>query len=266
MIFRPLDETISRHIDYYWIVEDSNALFGASTSLHAYPGITPDMIIVLDGFYTYNYFGTKMKQSKSMLFSFIQRDIQLDLSSLRSFILIKFKSRALSSLQPFVEYSSKEIMENPVHFSDTAFDGSISQLHKRLKNFSETEIVPFLDDWFLSYYKKEREGFVVEMAEEICPDFNLQKIMEATNYSYSTIERYFKRETGLTPKKFQTLKRFKSAVTEICATKNNDWMKYVSDYKYYDHAHFIKDIKKHARITPNQLLETPSFLSFRPKV
>lgn len=266
MLFKPQDETIARHIDYYWIVENSKQLLGNSTNLHAYPGITPDMIIVLNGYYEYNYLGKKAKQSKSMLFSFIHNDIQLDLSSLNSFILVKFKSRALSSIQPFVDYTSEEIMQNPVRFSASAFNGTITKLPELLNNLSETEVVAFLDHWFLSYYRKEREGFVVEMAETISEDFNLQKIMEATNYSYATIERHFKRETGLTPKKFQTLKRFKSAVTDICTSKNDDWMSYVINYNYYDQAHFIKDIKKHARLTPSELLQTPNFLSLRPKV
>lgn len=266
MIYTPQDNIIARHIDYYWIVEDSKQVLSSPAHLHAYPGITPDMIIVLDGSYEYSYLGKKVRQNKSMLFSFIHDEVQLNLSALGSFILVKFKSRALSSLQPFVSHSSKEIMNDPFSFSAHAFDGTIGQLANLLKGLSESEVVAFLDHWFLSYYKKEREGFVVEMAEDICPNFNLQRIMEATNYSYSTIERHFKRETGLNPKKFQTLKRFKAAVTEICATKNNDWMKYVNDYNYYDQAHFIRDMKRFARLTPNQLLETPSFVSYRPQV
>lgn len=196
MIYKPQDKTIAKHIDYYWIVENSKQALSNNALLHAYPGVTPDLIIVLEGYYEYNYLGKTIKQSKSKLFSFIHDEVQLNLSTLGSFILVKFKSRALSSLQPFVSYTSREIMDNPVNFSDYAFNGTISQLSNLLKHLSESEVVTFLDHWFLSYYKKEREGFVVEMAENICPDFSLQKIMEATNYSYSTIERHFKRETG----------------------------------------------------------------------
>lgn len=266
MIFRPQDKTIARHIDHYWIVENNKSFLGNTSCLHAYPGVTPDMIIVLDGFYEFNYLGKKVIQNKSKLYSFIHKEVELNLAPLNSFILVKFKSRALSSIQPFVNYSSKEIMTNPVDFSESAFNGTISELPNRLKHLSETEVVDFLDHWFLSYYKKEREGFVVEMAEEICPNFSLQKIMDSTNYSYSTIERHFKRETGLTPKKFQTLKRFKAVVTDICITKNRDWLTYVNDYDYYDQAHFIKDIKKHSRFTPSQLLDNQNFLSLRPVV
>lgn len=266
MTYRPQNEIIAKHIDYYWIVEDSKQVLSSPTQLHAYPGITPDLIIVLDGFYEYTYLGKKVTQNKSMLFSFIHDEVQLNLSELGSFILVKFKSRALSSLQPFVDYSSQEIMKDPVRFSEYAFDGSIEKLAGQLKNLSEQEVVAFLDHWLLTYYKKEREGFVVEMAAEICPDFNLQKIMGATKYSYSTIERHFKRETGLSPKRFQTLKRFKAAVTEICATQNDDWADYVANYNYYDQAHFIRDIKRFSRLTPHQLLITPNFLSYRPQV
>lgn len=266
MIFKPQDKTIARHIDYYWIVENSKEALGNATQLHAYPGITPDLIIVLKGFYEFHYLGKTIKEHQSMLFSFIHDEVQLNLSALDAFVLVKFKSRALSSLQPFVRYSSKEIMANPIVFSKYAFNGSISTLPSLLQGRSELEVVDILDHWFLSHYKKEREGFVVEMAEEICPNFELPKIMQATNYSYSTIERHFKRETGLTPKKFQTLSRFKAAVTEICATKNSDWMNYVTTYDYYDQAHFIKEVKKFARMTPNQLLATPSFVSYRPQL
>lgn len=266
MTYQPQDEIIARHIDYYWIVEDSKQVLSNPTCLYAYPGITPDLIILLDGFYEYNYLGKNVQQHKSILFSFIHEEIRLNLSKLGSFILVKFKSRALSSLQPFVNFSSEEIMKDPLKFSEYAFDGTIEQLPNLLKNLTEEEVVHFLDAWFLSFYKSEREGFVIEMAEEICPNFELQKIMNATNYSYSTIERYFKRETGLTPKKYQTLRRYKAAIAEIFSTKNEDWMQYVAAYKYYDQSHFVRDIKGYTGLTPNQLLVTPSFISYRPKV
>ncbi|MEP2935455.1 MAG: AraC family transcriptional regulator [Gilvibacter sp.] len=266
MIYRPANKTIAKHIDYYWIVEDTKQLLANTANLYAYPGVTPDMIIVLNGFYEYQYLGKKVVSNKSMLFSFIHTKIELNLNSLGSFILIKFKSRALAAIQPFVNCSSLDIISNPIAFSNTAFDGTITELPSLVRDLSKKEVVAFLDYWFLSFYKKEREGFVVEMAQEVCADFKLQNIMEATNYSYSTIERYFKRETGLTPKKFESLKRFRSVLTAICETKDNDWFKYVNDYNYYDQAHFIKDIKKYTKATPTQVLNTPKFLSIRPQV
>ena len=266
MLFKPQDETIARHIDYYWIVDDAPAHLGAHTRLHAYPGITPDLIIVLDGNYQLEYPGRHVKLSDSRLFSFIHNEVLVNLENLHSFILVKFKSRALGALQPFIHQSTTEIMQNPFGFSDAAFGGTIPQLTKCLVGLSEVEMVAFLDHWFLSYYKREREGFVVEMAEEISPHFDLQEIMAATNYSYATIERYFKRETGLTPKKYQSLRRCKAAVTEICATRNDDWMHYVSAYNYYDQAHFNKDIKRYTKFTPSQLLAAPSFVSYRPQL
>jgi AraC-like DNA-binding protein len=264
MLFKPQDKNISRHIDYYWIVDDASMYLNNNSYLYAFPGITPDMIIVIDGSYEFEYKGKFKHQNKSRLFSFIHEGVVLNFSNLRSFILVKFKSRALGSLKPFVHNSTEEIMCNPFGFSESAFGGTISQLAGWLIGLSKNEKVSFLDNWFLSYYKKEREGFVIEIAQDISENYDLKEIMAATNYSYSTIERYFKRETGLTPKKYQCLRRFKATVTDILATKNDDWMHYVSTYNYYDQAHFIKDIKKYTRFTPSQLLTVPSFVNYRP--
>ena len=263
MIFKPQNKSIAKHIEHYWIAENTAEMRMNSSNLYAYPGVTPDMIIVLDGFFEYKLNGKITKQNQSTLYSFIPNEIELNLSNLNKFILVKFKPRVLGAIQPFVNYSAQEIMKNPFGFSKYAFNGSISKLSLLLKNLSTLEMVCFLDNWFLSHYKKEREGFVIEMAEGICTDFNLQKIMEETNYSYSTIERYFKRETGLTPKKFQSMKRAKEVVTDICTTQNVDWMYYVTKYNYYDQAHFIKDIKRFTKITPKKLLEIPSLVNYR---
>jgi len=264
MLYKPQNSDVGRHIDSYWIVDDAKSILGNASCLHGYPGITPDMIIVLDGYYTFEYVGQYIKQSQSRLFSFIHNEVKLNLATLNSFILVKFKSRALGALQPFVQESTEQIMQNPVDFSDSAFGGTISQLANWISGLSKLEIVTFLDHWFLSYYKKEREGFVIEMAENISPTFDIQKIMAATNYSYSTIERHFKRETGLTPKKYQSLRRCKTAVSEICMTRNNDWMYFIDKYNYYDQSHFIREIQRYTKFTPSQLLNVPNFLTYRP--
>ena len=68
------------------------------------------------------------------------------------------------------------------------------------------------------------------MAQEVSASCDIQTIIKATNYSYSTLERYFKRDTGLTPKKFQSLQRYKKAIRELYVTRNSDWQHYVVKY------------------------------------
>ncbi len=264
MLFEPQIPELQRHIDHYWIVNDITQLSFGNHQLYAYPGITPDMLIVLDGYYTIDYMGKRYTSNKSQLFSFIHKEVVMDLTHLISCIIIKFKSRGLSSLKPFLNLKADALMRDSIAFTGDVFDVEIDNFKAHLKTLSTAEIANELDQWLLTHYKKEREGFVVEMAQEISATCDLKTIMEATKYSYSTLERHFKRDTGLTPKKFQSLQRYKQAIRELYVTQNADWQHYVHAYGYYDQSHFIKEIKRYTSFTPAQLLKTPAFIQVRP--
>lgn len=264
MVFTPTLAEVKKHIDHYWILDAVNILSLDSAQMFAYPGITPDMIIVLDGQYTIHYMGKKITSDRSLLFSFIHEQLWIDFSRLRSCIVIKFKSRGLSSLKPFLNIDAEEIMKSSVAFADSIFGSAIAHLEQHLRTLDPLSIVNELDEWLAARYKKEREGFVVEMAQEVSAACDLKEIMNITKYSYATLERYFKKDSGLTPKQFQSLQRFKKVIRELYITKNTDWQHYVQTYGYYDQSHFIKEIKRYTSYTPTQLLSTPAFIQVRP--
>lgn len=265
MQLHPNSNILKKHIDHYWIVRnDMFAFCQNQPSLYAYPGITPDMLMVLDGHYTYEYLGKNYTQNANILFCFIHDKMTVDLSHLKSFILIKFKSRALSSLLPFLSQKAETIMRDPVIDCDILFNSNTNTFSKHLSTLDDQQIVDELDDWFMKSYNKEREGLIIDIAEEVSKKLDIQTILEATNYSQSTLERHFKRDTGLTPKRYQSLQRYKLAIREIFETRNTDWQYYVHKYGYFDQSHFIKEIKKYTTFTPNQLMHIPSFIGFRP--
>ncbi|NAS32263.1 helix-turn-helix domain-containing protein [Flavobacteriaceae bacterium R38] len=264
MVYKPTSDQLRKHIDHYWVIADSDKIFNEQKSLYAYPGITPDMLIVLDGHYTFHYLGKEYQSNKSLLFSFIHDKVFLDITQLKAFIVVRFKPRGLASLLPFLEVTSGELMKNPVNFITSLFGDFTINFETYLKNLDKNEIVAHLDDWFTKAFRKEREGFVVDMAAHIDSGYNLKEIMKVTNYSYATLERYFKREAGMTPKKYQSLKRFKQTIEELYTTQNTEWMHYVAKFGYFDQSHFIKEIKKHTSFTPAQLLGVPSISSYRP--
>lgn len=264
MIFKPSDKQLQRHIDYYWVIEDSADLFGKQTLLEAFPGITPDMLLILDGHFKINYLGKQRIIDNHFLFGFLYDRLTVDLSKLKSFIIIKFKSRGLSSLLPFIPFSAEKIMSNSVIDANEVFGIKLEQLVEVLRKSDLHKINNELDEWFSKHYKKEKEGFITDLAHEIDGQLSLKEILSKTNYSYSTLERYFKKDTGLTPKKYQSLHRYKSAVHEICRSKNSDWHKYINKYDYFDQSHFIKEIKKYTSFTPSQLLQLPSIAAYRP--
>lgn len=70
--------------------------------------------------------------------------------------------------------------------------------------------------------------------------------------SASPLEKRFRNEVGASPKKFATIVRARSVLT---AMENGDqgYAEYLS--AFYDQAHFIKDFKKFAAVTPEQYLK-----------
>ena len=265
MKYYPNDPHLEKHLDHYWIVENASHIFGDKKTIFAYPGITPELLIVLDGHFSFRYNKKTYRIDDNQLFSFIHHFVELDMSTLKSFVIIQFKPRALSSLLPFIKVKATDLIRQPVCPASSIFGPSVTTLQQRLKQSSPIEIVALLNQWFYSFYKKEGEGFLLEMVNELGKQYSVSRIRHLTRYSYSTLERYFKKETGLTPKKYQSLQRYKGAVEEIYDTHNSDWLHYVDKYGYFDQSHFIKEIKRYTTFTPSQLLLMPGLRSLRPE-
>lgn len=255
---------LRKYIDHYWIELAADNLFERKT-LFAYPGITPEIIIPIEGYFIMSYQGRSFRLDQSFLFSHLDSRIELNTTHVKSFIIITFKSRSISSILPFLTLSSSELIKTPICKIDVVFHNSLEILSSQLGNKTSSEISVLLDEFFYSNLARDSNGFLLEMMEDENLYTDLKAIMSKTNYSYSTIERYYKKETGLTPKKYQSLFRYKKAVEDIYKTKSSDWSDYVNRYGYYDQSHFIKEIKKYTHFTPKELLVTPGFLSYRPQ-
>ena len=265
MKFHPGCQDLQQHIDHYWIVDQVDKVFTAAQPLYAYPGITPELILVLEGHYRCRYQGRWENVYESRLYSFLEQDITLDLSPLSSFIIVQFKSRALSSILPFLNCRAEQVMANPICSVEDAWGDQIIRICDQLKVSANSERVAILDEWLSRNQHSQHGSFLLEMVSEMGEDYTPAQILDRTGYSRSTLERHFKKDAGLTPKRYQSLQRYKAAVQEIYLTRNTDWQHYVHTYGYFDQSHFIKEVKRYTSFTPSQLIHTPGLLSFRPR-
>ena len=65
-----------------------------------------------------------------------------------------------------------------------------------------------------------------------------------------TLERKFAKYIGKTPKQFIKLIRFQHILSELQHTSYNNLSVFAYENGYYDQAHFIRDFKTYAGLTP----------------
>ena len=260
----PTDQALAKHIEYYWHVDHSHTLFHNIETIYSYPGITPELIIPIEGQLQLTYDGKKICTEETLLSTVMPQNAVLNFSSLRAFIFVRFKRNALASLLPFVDQPAHELVKNALLLAENVFGSSICQLQQRLQVADSQKRYELLDDWLSARLNRGREGFVLDVMEALEPTYDLKAMLRQTRYSYSTVERLFKKETGLTPKKYLVFKRFKSCVEQLLTSGATDWSTYIEAYGYYDQSHFIKEVKKFTRYAPTQLLQLPSLPTYRP--
>lgn len=106
--------------------------------------------------------------------------------------------------------------------------------------------------------KKKKETFFP--VQEIIFDLSIYQgniaielLSQKHNCSLSKFERNFKRFTGLSPKKYSKLIRFRN-ILDLGLQK--PWADFIFDLGFYDQAHFIKEFKKFIGITPHRYFKS----------
>lgn len=143
------------------------------------------------------------------------------------------------SLEHFFERSSLSILTEQL---EVATNG-----HSRIS----------LVEQFLIRHLQERpvDLLVNEALYEIHQSKGTIRISEMAarlNTSASPLEKRFRREIGASPKKFATIVRARHVLAAM-ENGNDGYAEYLSSF--YDQAHFIKDFKKFASVTPEQYLK-----------
>jgi len=171
-----------------------------------------------------------------------------------------------SVLVVFRENGAARFIPTPLH---ELFDESLSLEHF----FDRSTLSEIEERLALATNDQARiklvEGFLINQLSEQQPDILVTRALEhiyaskgtmrmtelasLLNTSASPLEKRFRQEIGASPKKFSMIVRAQNVLTAMDNGKQH-YAEYLSSY--YDQAHFIKDFKKFASITPEQYLKS----------
>ena len=95
-------------------------------------------------------------------------------------------------------------------------------------------------------------------ARRICAapgHLSVAALSEQLGLSVRRLEQVFRADVGLSPKAYQRLQRFRSALSRIDTVPTVGWAEVAVESGYYDQSHLIHDFQHHAGLTPREYLD-----------
>jgi AraC-like DNA-binding protein len=133
-----------------------------------------------------------------------------------------------------------------------AFDPA---LHTDQDAFSGNDFVQVLDQCLLQRIQEVQHPLLPLIADiyALKGQVNVDHIARKHFMEQRRLERSFKQHTGLTPKAFAGLVRYRFALQRIRERGQSSLLEIAFDTGYYDHAHLTNEIRKYTGLAPSQL-------------
>ena len=142
------------------------------------------------------------------------------------------------------------------HLSLTELMGnSIDDLYQQMGALSnQSEKINLLESWLRPFYQRDRLHYRMEYGIQLIEQqkglISVKTLSEQLNTNYKSLDRWFQKMVGVSPKAYIQMSRFKNILSQLDQQKEADWIQLTVDHGFYDQAHFIKSFKQFAGITP----------------
>ena len=123
-----------------------------------------------------------------------------------------------------------------------------------------------LNQFYLDQLRQTGENFdkfdeLIRYIRKAEGKVKISDLADAGNMSERSLQRKMKEVTGVTPKSYTNIIRFKTLLAQINSQPQQDWQDILFQGGYFDQAHFIKDFKKYTGKTPRQFVQDKLNLS-----
>ncbi len=158
-------------------------------------------------------------------------------------------------LSRFIETSATSLADNVVPAREYFPAGAVERLADELAAVDTfPERAQILDRFLLDNDSNpsETELAIHDLAARICanPDVPLRDLLRALPTSLRQTERYFSRLVGVNPRRLARIARFERARERLIAAEDSTLTEVGLSAGYYDQAHFGREFKRMASLTP----------------
>ncbi len=222
-----------------------------------YPRTAMDMVFCLEGQLQL----TVLHQSSITLapFSFVGHFDKAYLIQPKAditLVSIRFKS---NGIYPLTKMPLQRFLNHHIELADLLGNSTL-QLAEQLKNtISNHQKIQLLENYFSPIFLNSdlhyRLDGGVQMIQQCKGQITVKELSHQLNTNYKSLDRWFNKKIGLSPKRFIQLTRFKHILENIESTNQPNWMNLVVQHGFYDQAHFIKEFKQFAGICPSEYVQ-----------
>ena len=200
--------------------------------------------------------GSHLKIENAQFIGNFEKAYQMKFSSGISILHVRFKPKGIYPITkiPLINGVNSNV---PI---EELLSKSALNLYQQMGEKSEPLLkINLLEKYLIKLYIDSTLNYRFNQGIDIIQSkkgmVNIRELSSELNLSYKSLERWFKSNIGLTPKKFCDITRFKNIIEEIDSRKCSDWMHYVTAYNFYDQSHFIRNFEEFSGLTPHRYLE-----------
>lgn len=239
----PIDNKLGSLIKWIWIIE-----FSREDNLNQDDIVIPTGFIDIIFSYRDDYYLVDNGESKKIPQILIagQSDHALNIKYGDNTKIVGMLVTPIGFLSIFNQQSAPE-KNSVIDGSETKWN--LSTLYSKLESIEKLEdMAKCIKDYFkdISYTELDRLDGILELINGLNGEINIKELASKCNLSESAFVRYFKKSTGITPKAYSNIVRFKHSLSN----KN-----FKTDNPFYDQSHLIKNFKRYTGKTPKALLD-----------
>ncbi|MHA4896709.1 helix-turn-helix domain-containing protein [Pedobacter sp. PWIIR3] len=169
-------------------------------------------------------------------------------------ILVVFRENGVA---PFLKMPLNELFGKSVSLEHFFCQSDLTELQEKLMGCNTDQCrISSVEQFLIHHLTDHPLDLMVSQALKYIHQSNgtirINELAKLLNTSASPLEKQFRRVVGASPKKFATIVRAKNVLDAMDNGKQG-YAEYLSSF--YDQAHFIKDFKKFASVTPEQYLK-----------
>jgi len=256
----PSNPLITTYIDCYWLIEKKTE----DVSID-YPKLNPDPtghLILAPSHQSYHYQlnNTNITGLGCHMILPSTSTITLDHSQPFLIVGIKFKVGALYSLKFNGDLPLTNFIVNHPEFLPSEFN-QVNHPEFFSKAADQIEVTcTRLDNELLPWIQRNHEDKHSQLVRQAISIFDQTPISEMGNVLYCsqrTIERTFRRVTGLTLKQYESMTRLESLLAYLYQQQDTSfsWVDIASQFGYSDQPHLIRYLKETIGTTPRDYLK-----------